>query len=166
MKDFHAHVKESHPEKDKSCIGCGDYFSTTKDLEKHIQTHRKGEPESKPFYFCEHCPKVLLREYSLVMHKRNEHPTVKEILECQYCGKDFKNAKFLKNHEEKHRAGHIETEENHICHLCPKTFQQRLSLNRHIKATHQKIKDHQCPECGKKFVDRYGAFTQSFVESW
>ena len=153
LKEFHAHIRDCHPDRDKSCFGCGAYFLTVKELEEHVQTHRPGTPESKPFFFCEHCGKVLLREYSLVIHKRNEHPTIKEKLECQVCKKDFKNAKFLKNHEEKHRLGPIE-EGNHICELCAKTFPTLLSLNRHIKGFHQKIKDHVCPECGKKFCDR------------
>ena len=88
------------------------------------------------------------------MHKRNKHPTIKEKLECRFCKKDFKNAKFLKNHEEKHRLGPIEEEGGHFCELCGKGFPTLLSLNRHIKGTHHKVKDHQCPECGKKFVDR------------
>ena len=122
-----------------------------------------GESGSKPpFFYCDHCGKVLLREYALVMHKRNEHPTVKETLECQYCGKDFKNAKFLKNHEEKHRNGMIDGD-SHFCHICSKSFSTRLNLNRHIKGTHEKIKDHQCPECGKKFVDRYFFFFVFFA---
>ena len=128
-------------------------FSNSKDLEVHIQIHRPGQIQSAPFFFCEHCGKAFQREYSLVIHKRNEHPTVKQTLICDFCGKDFKNAKFLKNHEERHRNGEVETE-THFCQMCGKNFPNRLNLNRHIKATHQKIKNHQCPECGKKFVDR------------
>lgn len=152
LKEFHAHIKEYHPDKDKSCIGCGADFTTSKDLEAHMQTHQVGQPESKAFFFCEHCGKVMLREYALVMHKRNEHPTVPQTLECRFCGKDFKNAKFLQNHEEKHKVGNIE-ENNFICQICGKNYNTRLNLNRHIRTLHQKIKDHQCPECGKKFVD-------------
>lgn len=152
LKEFHAHIKEYHPDKDKSCIGCGQSFDSSKDLEAHIQNHKIGQPGSKPFFFCEHCGLVLLREYALVMHKRNQHPTVATTLECQYCGKDFKNAKFLKTHEDKHRKGQID-EDQHICQICGKSFTNRLNLNRHIKTFHQKIKDHQCPECGKNFVD-------------
>jgi len=153
LKDLHSHAKTCHPDKDKSCLGCGEDFASKSGLDSHIQTHRLGTANSKPFFFCEHCGKVFTRQYTLVMHKRNEHSTMKETLECQHCGKDFKSAKFLKHHEDKHLQG-LEEEGQHICQDCGKTFPSRLNLERHLKSTHQKIKDHQCSDCGKKFVDR------------
>ena len=107
IKDLHTHVKDQHPEKDKSCISCGQVCGSRQELQEHIQAHQIGTQGSKPFYFCEHCGKVFLREYGLSIHKRNYHSTVLKTLECQFCGKDFKNAKFLKHHEDKHRKGTI-----------------------------------------------------------
>ena len=154
LKDLHIHVRECHPEKDKSCLGCGHDLGTFKALEKHIQIHKQGTAHSQPFHHCEHspCEKVFLKEFTLVMHKRNEHPTVKETLNCQYCNKDFKNAKFLKTHEDKHRSGFVE-EEDHLCPNCGKSFSSKMNLDRHIKSKHNKVKDHECPDCGKRFVD-------------
>ena len=37
IKDLHVHVKEEHPEKDKSCIACGHLCDSRQDLDKHIQ---------------------------------------------------------------------------------------------------------------------------------
>ena len=128
------------------------------ELECHIfvilfQVHKIGTPGSKPFYFCDHCDKVFLREYGLSIHKRNFHSTVPKSLECSYCGKDFKNAKFLKHHEDKHKSGFIEESQN-VCPHCAKEFSKSVNLDRHIKITHQKVKNHECHDCGKKFVDR------------
>ena len=118
-----------------------------------FQVHKIGTPGSKPFYFCDHCGKVFLREYGLSIHKRNFHSTVPKSLECSYCGKDFKNAKFLKHHEDKHKSGFIEESQN-VCPHCAKEFSKSVNLDRHIKITHQKVKNHECHDCGKKFVDR------------
>ena len=155
LKDLHVHVKYVHPEKDKSCLGCAKDFPSFKDLDEHIQSHQKGTPYCQPFYHCDHCCRVFQKEYTLVVHKRNEHSTLKETLHCQFCQKDFKNAKFLKNHEEKHRKEQLATEprDDHLCPSCGKSFSTRLNLERHIKSKHQRVKDHQCPDCGKSFVD-------------
>ena len=37
IRDLHVHVKEEHPEKDKSCISCGHLCDSRHDLDKHIQ---------------------------------------------------------------------------------------------------------------------------------
>ena len=155
LKDLHLHVRNVHPEKDKSCLGCAKDFQSFKDLDEHIQTHQQGTPHCQPFYHCDHCSHVFQKEYTLVVHKRNEHSTLKETLHCQFCEKDFKNAKFLKNHEEKHRTEQMATggSEDHLCPSCGKSFPTRLNLDRHIKSKHQRVKDHQCPDCGKSFVD-------------
>ena len=117
-----------------------------------FQVHKIGTPGSKPFYYCDHCGKVFLREYGLSIHKRNFHSTVPKSLECSYCGKDFKNAKFLKHHEDKHKRGFVE--ESQQCPHCAKEFSKSVNLDRHIKITHQKIKNYECSDCGKRFVDR------------
>ena len=155
LKDLHKHVKETHPDKDKSCLGCAQEFNSLKALDDHIQTH-SGTPYGRPFFHCVECSRVFQKEYSLVVHKRNEHSTLKEVLHCRFCDKDFKNAKFLKNHEAKHAKESNEladATEDHLCPNCGKSFPSKLNLDRHIKSKHHKIKDHQCPDCGKKFVD-------------
>ena len=38
------------------------------------------------------------------------------------------------------------------CRLCHKTFKQ-YALNRHVKTVHENVRNHQCPECGKRFAE-------------
>lgn len=153
VKELKNHIKADHPEKDKSCIGCGLDCGTRKALLEHIQTHGSYTPEGRSFYNCEHCTRKFLSEYNLVVHKRNEHSTCTTLI-CKSCGKNFKNAKFLANHEEKHRRGELPTEKpEYVCGQCSKVFSQKANLERHVRTTHKRIKSHTCNECGKNFVD-------------
>ena len=41
-------------------------------------------------------------------------------------------------------------EENH-CNICSKVYKQKYNLLRHIKASHQDVKEHKCDLCSKRF---------------
>ena len=165
IKDLKVHIKQEHPEKDKSCIGCGQNCDTRGNLIKHIQVHETGSFEARNLYSCEDCHQKFLSEYVMLTHKRNIH-SLCETLSCEICGKEFKNSKFLSNHLERHTKEDIDglqpDEEEFCCELpipekenipCGKIFKLKCNLERHIKTSHMQIKQHQCNDCGKKFVD-------------
>ena len=90
---------------------------------------------------CEHCHMKFMSEFTLVNHKREQHSN-SATLHCSVCSKPFKNAKFLKNHEERHRTGELSAEDGEfMCNLvldgsdrlCGKVFKQRCNLERHIR---------------------------------
>ena len=72
-------------------------------------------PEGDFLFTCEHCRRRFLSEYSLIAHKRDEH-SVNDLWSCRHCGKQFRNAKFCKNHEKKHETGEISEENQFVCH--------------------------------------------------
>ena len=161
VKELRLHVRDAHPDKDKSCIACGLDCGSREAVLDHIQVHRTGSKEAVNLFNCDHCNMKFLSEYNLVGHKRDHHST-SETVSCSICGKHFKNAKFLKNHEDRHKTGELTVEDGEFrCALiipekgntpCGKVFKQRSNLERHIRS-HQRVKTHRCDECGKAFVD-------------
>ena len=75
-----------------------------------FQTHETGSKEAANLLNCDHCNMKFLSEYNLVGHKRDAHSTSKSLV-CAICQKVFKNAKFLKNHEDRHKTGEIGADE-------------------------------------------------------
>jgi len=162
VKDLKVHIRDVHPEKvDLSCMACGVDCGSKEALLSHIQLHKTGSKEAINLINCDHCNMKFLSEYNLVNHKRDVHST-NQSLSCTICGKIFKNSKFLKNHEDRHKTGEISAEDGEYrCGfvtdevrgtVCSKIFKQRSNLERHIRS-HTRTKSHRCEECGKCFVD-------------
>eukprot|EP00095_Tigriopus_kingsejongensis_P007103 snap_masked-scaffold130_size324016-processed-gene-1.6 protein:Tk07103 transcript:snap_masked-scaffold130_size324016-processed-gene-1.6-mRNA-1 annotation:"zinc finger protein 26-like" len=155
FKHLKAHLKQCHPDKDRSCFICGLECADRGRLLAHLQCHRG--PEGKFLPSCDQCGRKFLAEHAVILHKRDDHP-LSDTLNCEICGKAFKNAKFLQNHMEKHENGLL-GEVLYQCETlldtgqtCGKTFPTQNNLVRHIKS-HNKEKAFICDECGKHFVD-------------
>ena len=91
---------------------------------------------------------------------------------CEFegCGKGFYDSQTLQNH----RKIHLDIKE-YQCSLCPKAFRQSYALVIHMKRHNGvritfsniiavklnhisfQIKEHNCTECGKAFVEPAGA---------
>ena len=66
---------------------------------------------------------------------------------CGICGKAFKKAFNLKQHVRTH------TNEKPLkCAHCEKRFNDRSSMNKHVRTVHTDIRPHRCLVCGKCFT--------------
>ena len=127
IKELKAHIKDEHPDKDKSCMGCGLNCDTKEQLIEHIQQHKIGSREGRNLYSCEHCHQNFLSEYIMMTHKRNMH-SMCETMGCEICGKEFKNSKFLANHMDRHKNGEISSESNNDEFCCELLIPERGDL--------------------------------------
>jgi len=66
---------------------------------------------------------------------------------CGICGKEFKKAFNLKQHVRTH------TNEKPLqCARCEKRFNDRSSMNKHVRTVHTDVRPHPCTVCGKCFT--------------
>ena len=87
--------------------------------------------------------------------KKNKKKKVK----CEHCGVEIDKLnlnRHLKNiHnidvQEKHINSVHNSQKDHKCEYCQKTFSRLQNLQGHIKRVHHKIKDRKCGTCGKMF---------------
>ena len=73
-------------------------------------------------------------------------PKRKTPVLCKICGKKLSSKISLNNHMKIHS-----NEKTMTCHVCGKTFKHRFNLVRHLKVIHEGLREHECPDCGKKF---------------
>ena len=106
---------------------------------------------------------------NLKMHIHNIHE-VQQDYKCEYCGKLFPQAEFLKKHIYIVHSGqkdksfpHEEVLKRHYkkfhkghkdykCGCCGKSFPTAGNLKRHIYTVHKGNKDYKCDSCGKSFT--------------
>ncbi len=70
---------------------------------------------------------------------------------CRLCGAEHGDASALRRHQRKaHRT--------HRCPECNAAFSEKGNMNKHIKAAHQKVRNHRCtePNCNAAFVFQDG----------
>lgn len=73
---------------------------------------------------------------------------LKKSLQCPLCGKTFKKASTLRDHQNIHN-----NLKPHICPICSRPFSFETSLVSHIKL-HENVKNHMCSFCSKAFARR------------
>uniref|UniRef100_T1JL48 C2H2-type domain-containing protein n=1 Tax=Strigamia maritima TaxID=126957 RepID=T1JL48_STRMM len=92
-------------------------------------------------YVCSVCAKQFSSRTSLHNHK-NVH---RERFKCDVCGHCSESNASLKKHQHTHIPVAMRLVRKHVCHLCPKRFLSRSSLNHHFYVHEERYK---CIVCG------------------
>ena len=74
-----------------TCDVCGDKFGSNSGLKSHKKCKHDGMKDHK----CDQCEKVFSLRKLLLSHMRNIHVTESKREVCSYCGKTFRNKKYL-----------------------------------------------------------------------
>jgi len=101
--------------------------------------------DKKETFECDLCTKSYKSAEGLNKHNKSVHEGVR--YQCDQCDiKAFSSTNGLKTHISKI---HLKIEEQFVCDLCAKTFNQVQSLRNHKKSVHEGFR-YQCDQCDIK----------------
>lgn len=152
QQDYSLHVQTDHSDKSFECDQCSKKFSFKGSLGRHIRSvHEKIKN-----FICDEqtCDKSFSNSYDLKQHVISSHEKGdRSDRTCKICFKVFKKVKYMQLHE----ASIHNTEPQFFCPICNRGFSFQRSMDRHIKAIHEDIKDYNCTSegCGRAFRSRY-----------
>ena len=152
MKNLAVHCKESHnclPQVKCCSNDCDSVLSTWRRLMIHKEKHFPNDSQLR----CHLCQKVYVTAVGLEKHM--EKHSIRLI--CSQCGKNFKDPKTLRWHEETHQKS-LEERRNHQCPYpdCGQKFITKQACENHIGMKHQKVISCYCnyPNCDKGFYTK------------
>jgi hypothetical protein len=90
---------------------------------------------------------VVGEEQGLALEQMDsDHPISLSAFTCNICRKEFKKLFNLKQHVRTH------TNEKPLqCSQCDKRFNDRSSMNKHVRTVHSAVRPHRCSVCDKCF---------------
>ncbi|XP_044224700.1 zinc finger protein 420-like isoform X1 [Thunnus albacares] len=140
--EFLEHQRFHTAVKPYKCSQCGKAFRT----EAHLSGHRKRKCKNAAHI----CTKCGCQFRSL--HERVRHQCVQLLTkyECSHCGKTFKMAHLLRNHQMTEHQLPYSPNHRFRCRYCDETFPGISELKYHQRVDHEK--PYQCQECGKCFL--------------
>ncbi|XP_055008073.1 zinc finger protein 420-like isoform X1 [Boleophthalmus pectinirostris] len=140
--EFLEHQRFHTAVKPYKCSQCGKAFRT----EAHLSGHRKRKCKNAAHI----CTKCGCQFRSL--HDRVRHQCVQLLTkyECSHCGKTFKMAHLLRNHQLNEHQLPYSPNHRFRCRYCDETFPGISELKYHQRVDHEK--PYQCQECGKCFL--------------
>ncbi|XP_071758273.1 uncharacterized protein LOC139913992 [Centroberyx gerrardi] len=140
--EFLEHQRFHTAVKPYKCSQCGKAFRT----EAHLSGHRKRKCKNASHI----CTKCGCQFRSL--HERVRHQCVQLLTkyECSHCGKTFKMAHLLRNHQMSEHQLPYSPNHRFRCRYCDETFPGISELKYHQRVDHEK--PYQCQECGKSFL--------------
>lgn len=87
----------------------------------------------------------------------NEASDKTQLYLCEMCGRHFKTAWSLKNHEKMHNGVHAASH-HYQCQHCSKKFIHKSQVDQHMMK-HTGLKPYTCPKCDKSYSQK-GSLTQ------
>jgi hypothetical protein len=137
--------------KKRNYVYCGECGKVVlkESLGKHVQdVHEKSNKKA-----CHICQKVLSGPFSLKEHITAVHnKTMKH--KCCHCDKGFSHFSNMNRHIRLIHEKMVVTNKYVNCTVCQKCV-QATSLKKHMKAIHEKAREHVCLYCRRGFSQSY-----------
>lgn len=108
----------------KLCDGRPTFSSMTR-FHRHQREHHPGEKTC----ICDICGSRFNNKNRLIVHMDDRHGNSGKTHQCQFCAKLFYSDREVKGHEQLHWNAR-----SYICKLCGKGFNQKTTLNVHLKS--------------------------------
>ncbi|XP_053685743.1 gastrula zinc finger protein XlCGF17.1-like [Sabethes cyaneus] len=123
--------------KNFQCEYCHKTLSTSKSYRCHLQLHSQEST-----FLCNRCGERFKTKMAYTGHMNTHNP---EKYRCDTCGKSYRQAASLRNHQLNHRQ-----EKPFSCSVCGHSTTQKSGLKKHM-LTHSGIKAFVCDLCGEHF---------------
>lgn len=105
-----------------ACTVCNKVFENPLILDAHERTHKS------PRYTCDECGKGFSQLRNYKYHVSVHKGTKEFAAKCPECDKLFNDKGYLSSHLKIHR-----NKKEYVCPNCPKSFNQRVAFNMHVR---------------------------------
>ena len=161
-----AYGPNSEGELHEGCRKCNVNFGSATELKLHFSSIHNRQT-----FECFVCNKLFLPKFAFLAHINRYHEDCDKSYPCQFCDKSYTNQGALDTHistchNNSLLSGPYDTPAPLTCPICGKFFQQKFSLNRHIRLIHEnpnppKVVDDgkhpfKCLTCGKSYKSQSG----------
>jgi len=116
------------------------YIKQEVDTSEHQELDKHGEDR------WEHLTGIEMGKKRKKYKERTKIPKQDKIYKCDICSLILKTKDILTKHTKRHL-----NENSFKCPHCPSTFNAEMNLKRHVKRTHEGIKEFLCRFCPKEF---------------
>ena len=126
------------------CYQCSTFFSTTRELNRHIESVHYKES-----YNCQDCPKIFSRKDSLMRHEKNFHKPATHNHSCEMCGNQYVRKDDLLRHMNVHTGDGKKL----VCTFCDSAFRFQFDLKKHSMGIYDDdgFPRNVCLKCDKNF---------------
>lgn len=94
-----------------------------------MHSHQKEMHPGMKIYCCDICGHSFISKVALNAHMKDRHGNSGKKHQCQFCAKLFFSDREVKGHEQMHW-----NTRSYVCKLCGKGFNQKTTLNVHMKS--------------------------------